>query len=181
MKNLFLLVVLLTFCMTPVFAQHHPGGGGSSVSAPSSHVSAPSSHVSAPSSHAGAVARSSGGSYHSNAMHYRVGVTQDQHRAQHTPIIQESRRHYDGRHFDHAYFRGHWGRYHPFFWGNVWWYGPRCYPNSWFWYDGAYFTILEPIPDPWCYDEVYVDEYNGDYVLVNPVYPGVYFRLGVRF
>jgi hypothetical protein len=79
-----------------------------------------------------------------------------------------------------VYFAGHWGRHHPFYWG-AWWpcggYGYR----SWFFYNGAYFDILAPVPDFWCGDAVYIDEYGDEYILVNPVYPGVYYRLGVRF
>lgn len=91
------------------------------------------------------------------------------------------RGHWDGRHFDHDYFVGHWGYGHSFYWGHCNWYGQRFYPGSYFWYGGAYFVIVDEIPPYWYDDEVYVDFVDDGYWLINPQYPGVRFSVNVRF
>jgi len=53
--------------------------------------------------------------------------------------------------------------------------------GSYFWYNDAYFVIVEPVPYDWYDGEVYVDEVDGFYYLVNPMYPDVMIRLDVRF
>jgi len=82
----------------------------------------------------------------------------------------EARDRWDGRRFDHDYFRGHFGHDHDFYWGHCAWYGPRFYVGSRFWYGGAWFVIVDPVPDFWGDEAVYVDEIDGVYYLVNPIY-----------
>lgn len=94
--------------------------------------------------------------------------------------VETHNQHWDGRHFEHGYFGQHWGHDHRFFWGRCNWWGPRFGVGSWFWYNDAYFVIVDPIPDYWYDDEVYVDEYDGAYYLMDPLYPGVRFALRVR-
>lgn len=92
------------------------------------------------------------------------------------------RDHWDGRRFDNDYWGRHWGRDHRFFWGHCAWYGPRFYPGSYFWYNGVYFVIIEQVPDYWYDEEVYVEYVDGyGYALVNPLFPGIRYHIGVRF
>jgi hypothetical protein len=94
----------------------------------------------------------------------------------------EAYAHFSNGRFDRSYFAAHWGYGHPFYLGNCYWWGPRFYVGSYFWYGGAYFLIIDPIPYDWWYDDVYVEWVDGyGYVLADPVYPGVYFHIGVRF
>lgn len=93
-----------------------------------------------------------------------------------------AREHWDGRRFDHDYWDHHYGERHRFFWNHCQWYGPRFYPGSYFWYSGVYFVIVEPVPDYWDNDEVYVEYFDGyGYALVNPMYPGVHYRIDIQF
>jgi hypothetical protein len=95
----------------------------------------------------------------------------------------EFRRHWDGRRFDHEFFESHWGERHRFYWNHCGWYGPRFYVGSYFWYDGAYFEIVDTVPSYWYDDPIYVvyDEACGCYYVVDPVYPGVRIHVGIRF
>jgi hypothetical protein len=93
-----------------------------------------------------------------------------------------ARTHWDGHAYDHDYFYGHWGREHAFYWGHCNWWGPRFGIGSYFWFGGGYWTIIDPVPPYWYDDEVYVEWVPGyGYALVNPLYPQVYFHVGVRF
>ncbi len=163
-KILFWLFSMFLFLTLPAVAQHNHGGGRSGGG------------------------RSSGGNHNNGNNHNRGGgerqhnnVRRGGHESRGQEARGESRNHWDGRRFDRDYFRGRWGRDNHFYWGRCNWWGPRFYVGSYFWYNDAYFVIVEPIPYDWYNDEVYVDEIDGVYVLVNPLYPGVYFRLGVRF
>lgn len=50
-----------------------------------------------------------------------------------------------------------------------------------FFFGGYEFGLYEPWPEGWAYDDqVYVDDIGGDYVLVNPRYPGVTVGLVIR-
>ena len=50
-----------------------------------------------------------------------------------------------------------------------------------FHYGGLRFGFINPWPEEWLYtDMVYVDYINGDYVLLNPEYPGVSIGLVIR-
>ena len=152
-KSLFWLFSTFLFFTLPVYAQHSTGG-----------------------SHGGGGTH--GGSQHGGNVHAGGAVHQGvQQRSAHSRI---SRGHFHNGRFDHGYFAGHWGAGNPFFWGECRWWGPRFGIGSWFWYNDAYFVILEPIPSDWYDDEVYVDEYDGGYVLVNPMYTGVHFGVRVR-
>lgn len=93
----------------------------------------------------------------------------------------EARDRWDGRRFDRGYFGNHYGRDHRFYWEHCRWYGPRFYPGSRFWYGGAWFVIVDTIPDYWGDEEVYIDEIDGVYYLVNPTYPGARFVVTVVF
>ena len=83
----------------------------------------------------------------------------------------ERRDHWNGRRFDDDYFRGHWGNEHRFYWHHCRWYGPRFMVGSRFYYGGGWFIIVDPIPDYWGDDYVYIDDIDGVYYLVNPLYP----------
>jgi len=95
----------------------------------------------------------------------------------------EFQHHWDGRRFDHDFFETHWGRNHPFYWSHVGWYGPRYRIGSYFWFNGIYFSIVEPIPPYWYDDAITViwDEDCGCYYAVNDRYPGVRIHIGIRF
>src|ERR1700690_3254067 len=86
----------------------------------------------------------------------------------------DAQRHYDGHHFDHRYFDHHYGRRHPFYFYEVYWAGEPCIVNSTFWYDGAGFVIVEPVPVSWCGGPLYIEEADDYYVIMNPYYPGFY-------
>lgn len=83
----------------------------------------------------------------------------------------EIRDHYDGRRFDRDTFNRHWGRDHRFYWHHCRWYGPRYVRGSRFYYGGVWFVIVEPVPDYWGDGDVYIDDIDGVYYLVNPMYP----------
>jgi len=163
-KILFWLFSMFLFLTLPALAQRNQGGGHNGGGRSSG------------GNHSGSVRGNRGGGerQHNNVQRGRRENRGHEARG-------ERRNHWEGRRFDHDYFRGRWGRDHHFFWGRCVWYGPRFYVGSFFWYDGAYFVIVEPVPDYWYDDEVYVDETDSGYVLVNPLYPGVYFRLNVQF
>jgi hypothetical protein len=92
-----------------------------------------------------------------------------------------ARDHWDGRRFDRGYYGDHWGPRNRFYWGHCNWYGPRFYPGSYFWYNGAYFVIIEQAPPYWYDDEVIIIEDDGWYYMVNPQYPGIRIHVDVRF
>ncbi len=168
-KILFWFFSMFLFLTLPAVAQHsHGGGGGHSGGG-----------------HSGG-GRSSGGNHNGGnrgGERQHNNVQRGGHENRGHEARGESRNHWNGRRFDHDYFFGHWGREHRFFWGRCNWWGPRFYVGSYFWYNDAYFVIVEPIPADWYDDEVYVDEPydNGVYYLVNPLYPSMMVRLGVRF
>ena len=165
-KILFWLFSMFLFLTLPAVAQHNQGGGGRNNGG---------GHSSG-GNHGGGNRgnRGGGGRQHNNVQ--RGGHENRGHEAR-----GERRNHWDGRHFDRGYFRGHWGRDHSFYWGRCNWWGPRFYVGSYFWYNDAYFVIVEPVPYDWYDGEVYVDEVDGFYYLVNPMYPDVMIRLDVRF
>jgi len=178
-KTLVSLFAFFLFLTLPAFAQHG-GGGGHGSGGGGSHGSSGGSHgASVPhASHGSAQSHNGGqrsGRQHGNAQ--REVPHQGYHYAHGGP----ARGHWDGSRFDRGYFGEHWGAYHPFYWGRCNWYGRPYWPGSYFWFGGAYFVIEDEIPVDWYDDEVYVDEYDGGYFLVNPLYPGVRFAVGVRF
>lgn len=95
----------------------------------------------------------------------------------------EFRRHWDGRRFDRDFFRDHWGYAHRFYWRRCGWYGPRFMVGSYFWFNGVYFEIIDPVPPYWYDDPVVViyDDDCGCYYIVDPMYPGVRIHVGIRF
>jgi len=163
MRKMFLwLFSAVLFLTLPALAQHggHASGGSHGFGGGRGDAHA-TQHAQAPVAHGGARAALPHSGYH-----YSTGG---------------ARAAWRGGRFDHEFFVGHWGAYHPFYWGACNWWGPRFYPGSYFWFGGAYFVIVDPIPDYWYDDQVYVDEYDGGYWLVNPLYPGVRFAVTVRF
>ena len=58
---------------------------------------------------------------------------------------------------------------------------PLDFNAGFFGYGGYEFGFMEPWPVGWAYtDDVYVDFIDGDYVIVNPMYPGVTIGLTLR-
>jgi hypothetical protein len=161
-KALVSLVFGLILSVTPVYAQRHGGGARSN-----------SGHSSG-NTHAQVQPR--GGYHPAPTVHpapARPGFGSSA----------EARTHWDGRRFDRPYFAAHWGPAHPFFWGRVGWWGPRWAIGSRFWFGGAWFSIIDPIPYYWYNDQVTViyDEDCGCYYAVDPVYPGVRIHIGIVF
>ncbi len=192
-KAMYWLFSMILFAALPAAAQHGSHGGGHASSGGHSQA------------HASAQPHNGGGAKVQNN-HTQVNnhtTVNNQHTTvnERTTIIQqnrtvnnyhgggyggfrsgEARGYWRGGRFDHAYFGSHWGGYNRFYFGNcVWFGGPRWGIGSYFWFNGAYFSIVEPVPFGWYDDEVYVDDIDGVYYLVNPSYPGVYIRVGVRF
>lgn len=93
----------------------------------------------------------------------------------------EERDRWDGRRFDRDFVQRRFGRDHRFYWYHCRWYGPRFHPGSRFWYSGAWFVIVDTIPDYWGDGEVYVEEIDGEYYLMNPAYPGARIYVHVVF
>src|SRR5208282_5619866 len=161
MKN-FLLALILFLAVPFALAQHggghasggHASGGHAGFNGGHAQVHAPAPAVH---EHGGAGYSYSRGDVHGGA-----------------------RAHWNGGRFEDHYFVSHWGASNRFYWGGCTWYGPRFYPGSYFWYNGAYFTIVDQIPDYWDDGEVYVD-YDDGYWLINPMYPGVRYAVTVRF
>jgi hypothetical protein len=158
-KLLFSFIAFLMLLFTPAaFAQHGGHGGGGS--------------------HGGGGHQGGNSGFHQGSGGSRRGGEPAQHQ-QHFNNNRgeyrynrgnEARNRWDGRRFDNDYFRGHFGRDHGFYWGHCAWYGPRFYVGSRFWYGGAWFVIVDPVPDFWGDTDVYVDEIDGVYYLVNPLY-----------
>jgi hypothetical protein len=178
-KTLLMLAAAFLFAVSPAFAQHgggHAGGG---------HGFGGGSHAASHESHNSGTARNA-----SNASHgtreggytERHNVTGAPHAGYHYSGGGYARNYYHGGRYDHEYFSAHWGYGNRFYMAHCNWWGPRFGVGSYFWFGGGYWTIIEPIPPYWYDDEVYVDYVDGyGYALVNPVYPGVYFHVGVRF
>ena len=161
-KMMLWLFSAVLFMTLPALAQHNHGGGsrgGGTVS------------------HGGGWSRG-GGSARGEARHGGAERRSNRIRQSRERQNHRAQEHFRGGRFEHNYFRGHWGREHRFYWG-AW--GQTCGYDSWFFYNGAYFNILDPVPVAWCGDVVYVDEYGDGYVVVNPLYPHIVIRLGVRF
>ena len=170
-KTLLMLAATLLFAF-PAFAQHgHNGGGRMGGHEGHGEIRRQDTR---PIGRAPARGEAHGeGNFHDNhgfrGYHYGVGR-------------HEVRSHWREGRFDHDFFVAHWGYAHPFFWGHCQWFGPRFYPGSYFWFDGVDFVIIEAVPDYWYDDEVYVDYIDGyGYALVNPMYPGVHYRIDIRF
>lgn len=184
-KTMYWLFSMILFAALPAFAQHgggHASGGGHGYSG----------HASS-GGHAQAAPRSGGTrnvqNNHTNVQNNRTVINN------HTTVVNnyrgggyggfrsgEARGYWRGGRFDHEYFGAHWGGYNRFYFGNcVWFGGPRWGIGSYFWFNGAYFSIVDPVPYGWYDDEVYVDDIDGVYYLVNPSFPGVLIRVGVRF
>ena len=96
---------------------------------------------------------------------------------------EDFRSHWNGRRFDDDFFAAHWGYGHHFRWGHCGWYGPRFYVGSYFWYNGIYFEVIDPIPPYWYDDDVAViyDPMCDCYYVVNDRYPDVRIHIGIRF
>jgi hypothetical protein len=103
--------------------------------------------------------------------HVREHRDEYRERGHHRDRDRDVRGHFDGRRFDHDYFRERWGADHRFYWHHCRWYGPRFYVGSRFYYSGVWFVIVDPVPDYWGDGDVYIDDIDGVYYLVNPLYP----------
>ena len=93
----------------------------------------------------------------------------------------EARRHWDGRRFDRDYWEHHYGYRHPFYFYEAYWLSEPCMVGSTFYMNGTGFIVVEQMPDPWCGAPVYIEEFNGQYVIMNPEYPDVRFGVVVVF
>lgn len=156
MKNF--LLALILFLAVPFALAQHGGHGG----------------------HAGGHAGFSGGhaQVHSAPVEHRGGAGYSYARGD---VHGGARAHWNGGRFEDHYFVSHWGASNRFYWGGCTWYGPRFFPGSYFWYNGAYFVIVDQVPDYWGDEEVYVDYSDGGYYLINPLFPGVRYGISVRF
>jgi hypothetical protein len=47
--------------------------------------------------------------------------------------------------------------------------------------NGTGFVVVEQMPDPWCDAPVYIEEFNGRYVIMNSEYPDTRFEVIVVF
>ena len=83
----------------------------------------------------------------------------------------ERRDRWDGHRFNNDYYNDHFGVGHRFYWHHCRWYGPRFFVGSRFYYGGFWFVIVDPVPDYWGDDYVYIEDIDGVYYLVNPLYP----------
>jgi hypothetical protein len=94
---------------------------------------------------------------------------QEQQRAQQTEQHRDSDRGNNGGHgrrVPEAQFRASFGREHHF--------RVARNDNRRFNYGGYYFQYSEPWPSDWDYnDDVYIDDIDGEYYLINPRHPGV--------
>lgn len=97
------------------------------------------------------------------------------------PQHREFRQHWDGRRFDSPFFETHWGYRHRWYWNRCEWYGPRYAVGSYFWWDGVYFVIVQPVPVYWYDDPVTVIYVDDGYYIVDPVRPGVRIAVNIRF
>jgi hypothetical protein len=160
-KTFLMLFATLLFAALPAFAQHgsHASGGHASSGG---HGFSGGSHAAGTQSHP---ATRSGSGYN-----YSRG-----------DIHGGARAHWVGGRFEDHFFAAHWGAYNRFYFGGCNWWGPQFYVGSYFWYNGAYFEIVDPIDPLWYDEEVYVDYYDGGYYLVNPFRPGIRFAVRVRF
>ena len=72
----------------------------------------------------------------------------------------------NGRRIPDADFHSHFGREHTF--------RVARSDDRRFSYGGYYFVYNDPWPSGWAYtDDVYVDEIDGEYYLIDPVHPGI--------
>src|SRR5580692_9325927 len=72
----------------------------------------------------------------------------------------------NGRRIPDADFHSHFGREHTF--------RVTRSDDRRFNYGGYYFVYNDPWPSGWAYtDDVYVDEIDGEYYLIDPVHPGI--------
>jgi hypothetical protein len=195
-KTLFWLFSMFLFVTLPAFAQHNNGGGGGShgggFGGGHSSVGSGSHSSGGGAAHSttkgqgqthGTTRNAPNGSYRGGNGYRGNGYHGNGYnRGGYGRGYGNAREHFNGGRYDREYFGSHWGGYNRFYWGGCNWWGPRFGVGSWFWFGGGYWTIIEPIPYWWYDDEVYVDWVDGyGYALIDPLYPGVYFRLGVRF
>ena len=175
MKSLWMLFATLLFAITPAVAQHggHASGGHASFGGHETHGVQQRGNG----ERANAGVRQRG-----NEPVERHDLRNQPHAGYHYDRGGPARNYWRGDRYDHDYFRSHWGYDHRFYWGHCNWWGPRFAVGSYFWYGGGYWIIVDEIPYDWYDDEVYVEYVDGyGYALINPVFPGVYYHVGVRF
>jgi hypothetical protein len=171
-KTMFWLLSTFLFLALPALAQHPGGGGGHSGGGHSGGSHGGSAHASAPHGGGG----HSGGQRSGRGNAQREVPHQGYHYAQ-----GNARDHWRGGRFDRDYFVGHWGYGNRFWWGRCNWWGRPYWVGSYFWFNDGYFEIVDVVPVDWYDGEVYVDEYDGGYYLMNPDFPGVRILVRVRF
>jgi hypothetical protein len=179
-KTLLMLAAAFLFAVSPAFAQH--GGGHAS----GGHGFGGGSHAVSHESHNSGTARNASNASHGTreqggyVEHHDVAGAA--HAGYHYSGGGYARNYWHGGRYDHEYFAAHWGYGNRFYMGHCNWWGPRFGVGSYFWFGGGYWTIINPIPVDWYDDEVYVDYVDGwGYVLINPLYPHIYYQVGVRF
>src|SRR5271154_3371433 len=164
-KTFLMLFATLLFAALPAFAQH--GGGHAS-----------GGHASAGHANGGGHGFSGGSRAEASHPAARTGAGYNYSRGDAHGF---ARAHWVNGRFEDHFFAAHWGGYNRFYFGGCNWGGPQFYVGSYFWYNGAYFEIVDPIDPLWYDEEVYVDYYDGGYYLVNPFRPGIRFAVRVRF
>jgi outer membrane biosynthesis protein TonB len=91
---------------------------------------------------------------------------QAQHSVQPTQHENTANNHDAGRRIPEDNFRAHFGRQHAF--------RVARRDDRRFNYGGYWFTYNDTWPSAWSYDDdVYVDEIDGEYYLIDPVHPGL--------
>jgi hypothetical protein len=83
------------------------------------------------------------------------------------------KQHYHNGRFDHDYYIAHFGVYHPFYIGGLFWYGPAFAYESVFVFDDCGFMLSQDLPGEWQPEAVYIVEVNGLYYVANPNMPGL--------
>ena len=83
------------------------------------------------------------------------------------------KQHYHNGRFDHDYYTAHFGIYHSFYFGGMYWYGPAFAYESVFVFDDCGFMLSQNIPGEWQPGAVYIVEINGLYYVANLNMPGL--------
>lgn len=174
MKSIWMLFATLILATLPAVAQHHSNGGG---------------HANTGGHETHGVQQRGNGERPNAGVRQRGNGERTEHHdvagAPHAGYHYSgggARGHFVGGRYDHEFFQSRWGADHRFFFGHCNWWGPRFGIGSYFWYDGGYWVIVDEIPYDWYDDEVYVDYVDGyGYALINPIYPGIRYHVGVRF
>lgn len=107
-----------------------------------------------------------------NKREYRSDDRRYNHEARDYRRGEVMRDHREHARFDEHHWQRHFGNQNHFYWGHSRWYGPRFCQNSRFYWGGAWFVIIDPVPY-WGDDDVYIDWVDDGYWLYSPYHPGV--------